>query len=37
VRALAATAGMMGGVEAGELLAAHRIPCTADPLRMLAP
>jgi bacillithiol biosynthesis deacetylase BshB1 len=36
VRALAATAGMMGGCDAGELLASSRIPCTSDPLAALS-
>jgi bacillithiol biosynthesis deacetylase BshB1 len=35
VRAVAETAGLMGGCETGELLASNRMPCTADPLRLL--
>ena len=35
VRALAATAGMMGGCEAGEILASVRMPRTNDPLAIL--
>ena len=37
VRALAETVGLMGGCEAGELLAGSRIPCTTDPMRLLFP
>ena len=37
VRALAATAGMMGGCEAGEVLASSRIPCTGDLMQMMVP
>jgi len=37
VRALAETAGMMAGCDAGELLAASRMPCTTEPLRLLFP
>ena len=37
VRAIAATVGMMGGCDAGELLASTRIPCTTEPLRLLFP
>jgi LmbE family N-acetylglucosaminyl deacetylase len=35
VRAMAETVGIMGGCEAGELLASSRMPCTADPMRLL--
>ena len=37
VRALAETVGIMAGCAAGELLASSRLPCTAEPLRMLVP
>jgi LmbE family N-acetylglucosaminyl deacetylase len=37
VRAMAETIGTMAGCEAGELLASNRMPCTAEPLRMLFP
>jgi LmbE family N-acetylglucosaminyl deacetylase len=37
VRAMAQTAGLMAGCDAGEVLAGVRMPCTADPLRMLFP
>ena len=37
VRALAATAGMMAGCEAGEVLASSRIPCTGDLMQMMVP
>ena len=37
VRAMAGTAGMMGGCEAGEVLASCRMPCTTDPMRLLFP
>jgi LmbE family N-acetylglucosaminyl deacetylase len=37
VRAMAATAGMMGGCDAGEVLASSRLPCTTEPMRLLFP
>ena len=37
VRALAATAGMMAGCEAGEVLASSRMPCTGDVMKLLLP
>jgi LmbE family N-acetylglucosaminyl deacetylase len=37
VRAMAETAGIMAGCEAGEVLASSRMPCTSDPLGMLCP
>jgi N-acetylglucosamine malate deacetylase 1 len=37
VRALAATVGMMGGCEAGEVLASSRIPCTGDLMGLMVP
>jgi bacillithiol biosynthesis deacetylase BshB1 len=37
VRSLAQTVGLMGGCEAGELLAGSRIPCTTDLARLLFP
>ena len=37
VRAMAETAGVMAGCDAGEVLASSRMPCTGDPLGMLLP
>ena len=37
VRALAATAGMMGGCDAGEVLASSRMPCTGDLMQVMVP
>ena len=37
VRAMAETAGVMAGCDAGEVLASSRMPCTGDPLGMLFP
>jgi LmbE family N-acetylglucosaminyl deacetylase len=37
VRAMAETAGVMAGCDAGEVLASSRMPCTRDPLGMLFP
>ena len=37
VRALAETAGLMAGCGAGELLASSRMPCVAEPMRLLFP
>ena len=37
VRAMAATVGMMGGCEAGEVLASSRIPCTGDLMGLMVP
>jgi len=35
VRGIAATAGMMAGCDAGEVLASSRLPCAADPTQLL--
>jgi bacillithiol biosynthesis deacetylase BshB1 len=37
VRAMAETAGVMAGCGAGEVLAGSRMPCAADPMRLLFP
>jgi len=37
VRAMAETAGVMAGCGAGEVLASSRMPCIAEPMRMLFP
>jgi len=37
VRSLAATVGMMGGCEAGEVLASSRMPCTGDLMGLMLP
>jgi LmbE family N-acetylglucosaminyl deacetylase len=37
VRAMAETAGLMAGCGAGEVLASSRMPCVAEPMRLLFP
>jgi len=37
VRAMAETLGVMAGCDAGEMLVGSRMPCTAEPLRLLFP